>query len=368
MVDDALPPPAPQDRIPEGAPAPVPGALPGQPVLVAPPVPAPDVPRRYGHALTGLRGAKWRGILALLSFVVGFLVLSATVGSIGLIIEAATGGITAEQLMSAAIPITPWILLFTNLALALCIPLATLLQWAFFGVRPRYLSSVEGRFRWSWFGRIALVVVPIWLVYVIVLFLIEPGDGFRLDATAIALIVIVLLTTPLQAAGEEYGMRGLVQRAVGSWFSSPRAALVVGTLISGVVFCSAHFAGDPWLIAYYFLFGVAMSLAAWWTGGLEAPIAIHAANNVLIFLSAALVGGLDEGIDRSAGTGGPFMLIPMAMVGVGAAIAWWWGRRSRVTVEAAPPANKLYGPARRAPTVGAGAAAPEASVQPPVEG
>jgi uncharacterized protein len=300
------------------------------------------VRRRYGHALAGLRGARWRGILALLAFVFAFLILSATVGSIGFIVDVAAGTIDPEQLASGAIPITPWVLLSTNVALALAIPVAMLLQWAFFGVRPRFLSSVEGRFRWKWAGRLALVVLPVWALYVLALFLLEPGGEFRLDATAIALLAIVLLTTPLQAAGEEYGMRGLVQRSVGAWFDSSRAAFIVGTLISGVLFCSAHFAGDPWLIAYYFVFGVAMSAAAWLTGGIEAPIVIHAINNVCIFLPAALLGGLDQGIDRSAGTGGPIMLVPMAMVLIGAAIAWWWGRRSNVVVEAVPPDNRRY--------------------------
>jgi uncharacterized protein len=311
---------------------------PSLPADMPPPSPpALGVPRRYGHALAGIPGAKWRGILALLSFVVAFLLLSATIGSIGLIIDVGTGVITPEQLGTGAIPLTPWVLLFTNVSLALAIPVAMLLQWAFFGVRPRFLSSVEGRFRWRWAGRLALVVLPVWALYVLALFLLEPAGEFRLDAKTIALLAIVLLTTPLQAAGEEYGMRGLVQRSVGAWFSAPRAAFIVGTIISGVLFCSAHFAGDPWLIAYYFAFGVAMSVAAWATGGIEAPIVIHAINNVCIFLPAALLGGLDQGIDRSAGTGGPIMLVPMAMVFIGAGIAVWWGRRSKVVVEAVPP-------------------------------
>ena len=45
--------------------------------------------------------------------------------------------------------------------------------------------------------------------------------------------MIVVLTTPFQAAGEEYGARGLITRGAGSWFASPRAALLVGTLLSG---------------------------------------------------------------------------------------------------------------------------------------
>ena len=39
---------------------------------------------------------------------------------------------------------------------------------------------------------------------------------FALTGESIALLIIMLLTTPLQAAGEEYGTRGLIMRAAGS--------------------------------------------------------------------------------------------------------------------------------------------------------
>jgi catechol 2,3-dioxygenase-like lactoylglutathione lyase family enzyme len=145
---------------------------------------------------------------------------------------------------------------------------------------------------------------------------------------------VVVLTTPLQAAGEEFGFRGLVQRSAGSWFRNPTTAFVVSTLISGAAFGAAHFAADPWLIAYYFLFGVSASIAARLTGGLEAPILVHVVNNVLIFVPAALLGQLDAGIDRSEGAGGPFILLPIAMVLTAAALSGWWARRNGITVRA----------------------------------
>jgi membrane protease YdiL (CAAX protease family) len=112
-----------------------------------------------------------------------------------------------------------------TLPLAAQIPLALLLQWAFYGQRPRWLSSVEGGFRWRWFGRAALTVVPIWVVYVAVAYLIEPERIGRLSADASVLLIAALLTTPLQAAGEEHGARGLINRAAASWRPSPRLGL-----------------------------------------------------------------------------------------------------------------------------------------------
>lgn len=287
----------------------------------------------YDHALSRIRGA-WRGIVAILLLVIGFLLLSIVIGGIGIGIEIARGAVTLDQINSGLVPFTPGVLLSTNVALALTIPLAMGLQRLFFGARIGTLASVVGRLRWKWMGRLALIIVPVWIVYIGASFLIEPIEFVAIDETVLIMIAIVILTTPLQAAGEEFGARGLIQRSAGSWFRNPVAAFVVSTLIASSLFSLAHLAGDPWLIAYYFIFGVSMSLAARGTGGLEAPILIHATNNVLLFLPAVLLGQLDQGIDRSAGTGGPFMLIPMALCLAAAGISTLWARRNRVQTTA----------------------------------
>ncbi|MGV8972574.1 MAG: CPBP family intramembrane glutamic endopeptidase, partial [Rhodoglobus sp.] len=252
----------------------------------------------YDRALSRIRGA-WRGVVAIVLLVIGFLLLQVVVGGLGIVIEVTRGSITLEQLDAGTVPFTPIILLTTNISLALVIPLAMGLHRWLFGAGVGTLASVAGRFRWRWMGRLALIIVPVWIVYIGGSFLIEPVDGVRVDGTVLAMLAIVILTTPLQAAGEEFGARGLVQRAAGSWFENPIAGFVVSTLIASSLFALAHLAGDPWLIAYYFVFGASMSLAARGTGGLEAPILIHATNNVLIFLPAVLLGQLDQGIDRS---------------------------------------------------------------------
>ena len=285
----------------------------------------------YDQALSRIPGV-WRGILAIVLLVIGFLLLQVVIGGIGIGIEIARGAISVEQLSSGIVPFTPGVLLSTNISLALTIPLAMGLQRWLFGARVGTLASVVGRFRWTWMGRLALVIVPVWVLYIGVSFLIEPAGAPQIDGTVLVMIAIVLITTPLQAAGEEFGARGLIQRSAGSWFRNPIAAFAVSTLIASSLFALAHLAGDPWLIAYYFTFGASMSLAARGTGGLEAPILIHATNNVLIFLPAVLLGQLETGIDRSAGTGGPFMLIPMALCLAAAAISTWWARRNRIQV------------------------------------
>lgn len=309
----------------------------------APPAVPEAAPLTYDHALSPIRGW-WRGALAIVTFVVGFLIVSTVLGGIAMGVEVALGNMTLDQLASGVIPLTPLFMLLNNLSLAACIPLAILLQRAFFGVRPGTLSSVTGRFRWRWMGRLALVIVPVWIVYVGASLLLEPSGEVTIDGGVILMLAIVVLTTPLQSAGEEYGARGLILRSAASWFRNPWLAFAVGVVISSALFSLAHFAADWWLITYYFVFGASAAIAARGTGGLEAPVLVHATNNVLLFIPAVLYGQLSEGIDRSEGTGGPFMLIPMALCIAAALFSTWWARRNKVTVIAPPPARIVKAP------------------------
>ncbi|WP_317230694.1 CPBP family intramembrane glutamic endopeptidase [Clavibacter sp. MX14-G9D] len=328
------PPVSPGDTGGPAAPA-APAGWSGAPAVpTLPPLPErPPVPYHHGLRDTG---GPWRGIVAILLGAVAFFGFSLVFGGIAFAIEAFRGRIDLEDPASLT-TMTPIILLATNLSLAALIPVSMLLQRWLFGVRMGALSSIAGRFRWRWLGRVALVMVPVFLVYIGVTFALDPSGEIRVDGEVVTFLAIVLLTTPLQSAGEEYGFRGLVQRSAGSWFRSTRVALVVGAILSSALFALAHLAEDPWLIAYYFVFGIAATISARLTGGLEAPVLIHALNNTLLFIPTVLLGQMSESFDRSAGTGGPFMLLPMAVVLGSALLTGWWARRHRVETTAPRP-------------------------------
>lgn len=306
-----------------------------------PAAPHPDAfrPWPYHQALRAEKRGWWRGAVAILSLVVGFLIVNTLLSIVGIGFDLLTGRTDFDALARGEISLSPAVMLANNLSLAALIPIAMLLQWGLFGLRPRFLSSVAGRFRWRLLGKQALIVVPVWVVYVGLSYVLSPPAGeFRLTADSIALLVIVLLTTPLQSAGEEYGARGLLNRAAASWSSDPRLAFALGAVVSSALFALAHLAGDPWLIAYYAVFGLSMCLVTTWSGGLEGSVLIHAVNNVLLLTPTVLAGQQDAVFDRQDGAGGAYMLLPMAICLGVAALVGWYSKRAGAVTRTAPSA------------------------------
>lgn len=329
------------------------------------PLPAPGT--EYHRFLRTPRNAWWKGVVAILAFLAGYLLVN-TVFTLGaFVIDIATGRTTWEAIGTGALALTPAVFLATNISNALSIPLAMFLQWLIWGQPVRWLHSVTGSVRWRLIGRTALVVVPIWIAYLAVAAVAvpqvtgtdSPGGGFT--AESVALLIIMLLTTPLQAAGEEYGARGLILRAAGTWVSSPVPGLIIAALVPSLIFMVAHGAGDPWLNAYYFVFGAAMSILVWRTGGLEANTVVHVVNNMLAF-GITILAGQEINLDRSAGTGGSFMLLPMAALLITTAVVSLLARRWRVERSYRP-----VGAAGTAPGAVEGAGNP-AEVVPGIEG
>ena len=319
------------------------------------PLPAPGT--EYHRFLRTPRNAWWKGVVAIVGFVIGYLIINTVVGLGAILFDVFTGRSTWESYSTGAVEFTPAIFLATNIGNALSIPLAMLLQWWIWGQPVRWLHSVAGVLRWRLLGRSAAVVVPLWLIYMGISAIAFPqssgitGPG-NFTGESVALLIIMLLTTPLQAAGEEYGARGLIMRSAGSWVASPVPGLIIATIVPSLVFMAAHGAGDPWLNVYYFLFGAAMSLLVWRTGGLEAAVVVHTVNNMLSF-GIVILAGQEINLDRSAGTGGAFMLVPMAVLLIVALLLSLLARRWKV--------QRTYQPA------GTLAAAP-AAVVPGIEG
>src|SRR5690606_3661331 len=150
-------------------------------------------------------------------------------------------------------------------------------------------------------------------------------------ASWLALAVVVLLTTPLQAAGEEYFFCGWATQWLCSLLRWRRAALVLPAVVTAVLFAMAHGSQNPWLFADRLVFGLVASVLVWRTGGLELAVAMHAANNLVAFGFAIAYDGLADSllVTEVAPAEG---VVSIAGTVVTAAVLLWWARRRRPAV------------------------------------
>jgi membrane protease YdiL (CAAX protease family) len=233
--------------------------------------------------------------------------------------------------------VTPALFLANNLGIVLMIPSAWL-GLIIYGQRPRWLSSVVGGIRWGWLFRIlGLILLPyIALEAVTIAFTGVPHLSWK--PYSLFMIFVVLFTTPLQCAGEEYGLRGLVNRVFGSYGSS-RWSFWIGGVVSSVAFMLLHNAQDIYLNAFYFSFGLISCWMAWRTGGLEAGIAMHVINNVTA-MAVFPFSDFSGVFNRSAGSANPWDVLPLAAVLLASVgLVEWQVRRRKPVAVAAPGAN-----------------------------
>ncbi len=285
----------------------------------------PAVGDRYPRLLRTPTWRWWRPLLGLL-FAAAVLV----VGSIGVIlaalaVSAATGGSvdlgggsghgSGDNTLD---PGTPLGLLANNLVLAMIIPAAVLAVLVVHREPVGILASVVRRVRW----RVLLLLAPLALVLVAVglgLSLLVPGNDSGTvthtpsAGTLMGLLAVILVTTPLQCAGEEVGFRGYLNQAVSSWFARPSVGIAAGGVVSAVCFALAHGLQNVPLFADRLSFGAVAAWLVWRTGGLEASIALHVANNLISLVLAAVTGALSDTLSAST-LGWPFALLDVAMM------------------------------------------------------
>jgi uncharacterized protein len=314
------------------------------PAAYPPPMPVPtsalpDVPRPYQQMLRGRRYRWWKPLLCLLLVIPLALVMM----SLAIVPVLIAGWITGVDLITT-MDITnlgPIAFIYLNLSLIVFIPASGLSIWIVHGIRPRFLSSVAGGIRWRWLLRCVAVILPLWALYAGLAALSDPPTSPRPDQWA-ALLVIVLVMTPLQAAGEEYFFRGWIMQNVGAWFARPMVGLVVSLIVSAVAFSTAHLSPDPWILGTIACIGLAAGIATWRTGGLEAAIAIHAVNNVLTYAAVMIFGGWSQAFVRPQTTGTPMMLVLAAAVsGIALALVLWQAKRAGVQRYYRPPTAPL---------------------------
>jgi uncharacterized protein len=296
--------------------------------VAPPPVSAlPTEPRPYHQLLRGPRFRWWKPVVTLLlAFAMGIPLV--TLSLLPLVVM---GLYTGDANLGASEldvnNLSPTAFVSVNLSLIVLIPLAGLSIWIVHRIRPRYLSSVAGGIRWRWLLRCSLVVLPLWLAYMALGLVVAPPESSRPDDW-LALLVIVLIMTPFQAAGEEYFFRGWIMQNIGAWFARPIVGLVVSVAVSTVAFAAAHGSPDPWILGSIGCLAVAAGIAAYRTGGLEAGIAMHAVNNLLAFGAVLTFGGWEEAFVGADTSGTPAVLLLALLVHGGAlALILWQAKR-----------------------------------------
>lgn len=218
-----------------------------------------------------------------------------------------------DRLLDTSDP-TPAGLAYLNLALAGAILVAWLLTRLLHGLRPGWLASVRPRIRWTWFAAcLGLSIAALLATLVVSALLPAQGEGTELSGglndfttTTRDFALVVLLLTPLQAAGEEYAFRGYLTQAFGGLFRQRWVAVLVPALL----FALAHGAQDAPVFFDRFAFGIVAGVLAITTGGLEAGIAMHVLNNWLAFGLALAYGDMASTLNPS---GGSWWSIPVTL-------------------------------------------------------
>ena len=260
----------------------------------------------------------WRGLVGL-GCLVALVLLVQVLVLIGLTFTYLAQGLTFDQAEARMTgdPVTPGFLLAVNLGWALSIPAVWLVQRVLHGLRPGWLASILPRIRWRWFAVcMGLSLVALISTIVVSLVIPEQADGDisgslnDFTTTTRDYLLVVILLTPLQAAGEEYVFRGYLTQAIGGFFASPRLSAVLAVGVPSLLFALAHGAQDAPIFFDRFAFGVVASVLVILTGGLEAGIAMHVLNNWLAFGIALAFGDMDSALNPS---GGSWWSIPVTL-------------------------------------------------------
>ena len=250
--------------------------------------------------------------------------------------------------------VTPGLLANLNLSLAVAIPVALLLTWAVHRLRPGWVCSVAGRLRWRWLA-LTFVLAFVALIATVIVGSLVPAAGDPADSsgglnhwtdTTRDFVIVIVLLTPLQAAGEEFAFRGYLTQAFGGLFAplGPWAARAAAVLLPALLFALAHGAQDAPVFVDRFAFGVVSGILVIATGGLEAGIAMHVLNNFLAYGFALAFSDMTSALNP---TGSTWWTLPTTLTQslVYLALAIWAARRTGVARTAAPrPApNELEG-------------------------
>lgn len=173
----------------------------------------------------------------------------------------------------------PLFYIFTFGLIALMIPALAIAVRVVEGVRLGALSSIRGRLRWGILAGalgLALVVLSPTIILSIRDIIVSGGISADQLATGAALLPLILIVVPTQAAAEEYVFRGFALRTLMGWGLAPIVAMIVAV----VPFTLGHVYGWKGMLDVT-VFGLCMAWLVVRTGGLEAAIGLHVINNLM---------------------------------------------------------------------------------------
>jgi membrane protease YdiL (CAAX protease family) len=272
------------------------------------------------------RMARWKTIIVLIAIPVTLLLVQIIVFQ---------GVVAIEGPADPSRPsLTPLSIAATGISTAITAVLMTMLVAAMAKVSWRAVFRHRRAFDWRRVGIYLVGSAVLVGLVTLATALIAPGStgwgAFALGGTTIAIILVSLIGVPLQSAGEEIAFRGVLIPAAGSWFRNTRLAVFIGILVSGALFTAVHVTLDPWLVSYLFVFSACTTIMGVLSGGLEAAMAFHVANNLLVgIVNALFSGGGSTTIDRGVGAGpGAGVLILMVM-NVAVVVMVWLVERAK---------------------------------------
>ena len=332
---------------------PYPAGYPPPPQQWAPPVPPPPParplpsfphpePREYHQMLRTWNYAWWKPVVGIILVVVGMVIVAPLVLMPVLVAGVAIeGGPFWESFEQAATlqAIGPASLLYLNLTLGSTILVTWFVMRVIHRMRPRWLTSVVPKMRWKFFF-ICIGLSVVALIAQVVISVLLPGAQEAdvtqqvndFTTTTAVLAVIVLLTTPFQAAGEEYVFRGYLMQALGSLFNNKWVAL----LVTATLFASAHGVQNFPLFFDRFMFGLIAGWLVIRTGGLEAGIAMHILNNFLAFGFALTFADLTESLNVSE-VGWTNIPLTLVQAGTYALLVLFVARKMNLRTKTFPP-------------------------------
>ncbi|MFZ1410242.1 MAG: CPBP family intramembrane glutamic endopeptidase [Micropruina sp.] len=220
---------------------------------------------------------------------------------------------------------TPQGMLAVHLGLATLIPISMAMLIYIHRRHPAWLVSVRPWFRWRFLLASMLIATVVLSLLLAVKGLgqsvvVRPQDQF------LTFLLVILLTSPLQAAAEEFFFRGYLLQASNNLVRSPW----FGVVTSAAIFALFH--GSQQNLPLFldrFAFGVLAGVLVVRTGGLEAAIGAHVVNNVLAFVSAGLVTSIAE-VKAIQQVGWSEAAWDLAGFTVFTLAALWLGRRMNV--------------------------------------